>query len=175
MAIQLIINRELGSAKTENFIQGSFIVEELTDLVEEVVLTEFDRITERGGVLGAMERMYQRNKIQEESLHYETLKHTGELPIVGVNTFLNKKGSPTIVPAEVIRSSKEEKDLQVLNLQTFYKRNESRAALQLQQLKEAAISNENLFAALMETVKYCSLGQITHALYEVGGQYRRNM
>jgi len=175
MAIQLIINRELGTANTENFTQGSFVLEELTNLVEAAVLAEFDRISERGGVLGAMERMYQRNKIQEESLHYETMKHTGGLPIVGVNTFLNKKGSPTIVPAEVIRSSKEEKDLQVLNLQTFYKRNESRAALQLQQLKEAAISNENLFAALMETVKYCSLGQITHALYEVGGQYRRTM
>jgi len=175
MAIQLIINRELGTACTENFTQGSFVVEELTNLVEEAVLNEFDRISERGGVLGAMERMYQRNKIQEESLHYETMKHTGELPIIGVNTFLNKKGSPTIVPAEIIRSTKEEKDQQIHNLNTFYKRNETVAAEKLQQLKAAAISNENLFAALMETVKYCSLGQITHALYEVGGQYRRNM
>jgi len=175
MAIQLIINRELGTAYTENFVQGSFVLEELTNLVEEAVLAEFDRITERGGVLGAMERMYQRNKIQEESLHYETLKHTGELPIVGVNTFLNKKGSPTVVPTEVIRSTKEEKDQQIHNLNAFYKRNQSAAADKLQQLKNAAINNENLFAALMETVKYCSLGQITHALYEVGGQYRRNM
>jgi methylmalonyl-CoA mutase len=175
MAIQLIINRELGSAKTENFIQGSFAIEELTDLVEEAVMTEFDRITERGGVLGAMERMYQRNKIQEESLYYEHLKHTGELPIVGVNTFLNKKGSPTIVPNEVIRSTKEEKEQQIDNLQAFWKRNEAKAEVELKKLKDVAINNGNLFAQLMETVKYCSLGQITHALYEVGGQYRRNM
>ena len=175
MAIQLIINRELGSAKSENFTQGSYAVEELTDLVEEAVLTEFDRITERGGVLGAMERMYQRNKIQEESLYYEHQKHTGELPLIGVNTFLNKKGSPTIVPQEVIRSTVEEKEQQIANLQAFWKRNEAKAAEQLQQLKKVAINNGNLFAQLMETVKYCSLGQITHALYEVGGQYRRNM
>jgi len=175
MAIQLIINRELGTAHTENFTQGSFVLEELTNLVEEAVLAEFDRITERGGVLGAMERMYQRNKIQEESLHYETLKHTGELPIVGVNTFLNKKGSPTIVPTEVIRSTKEEKDQQIHNLQAFQHRNQHLAAEKLEALKKAAINNSNLFEALMETVKYCSLGQITHALYEVGGQYRRNM
>jgi isobutyryl-CoA mutase len=175
MAIQLIINRELGTAYTENFTQGSFVLEELTNLVEEAVLAEFDRITERGGVLGAMERMYQRNKIQEESLHYETMKHTGDLPIVGVNTFLNKKGSPTIVPKEVIRSSKEEKDQQIYNLNAFYKRNKNIAAEKLNQLKKIAVSNGNLFEALMETTKYCSLGQITHALYEVGGQYRRNM
>ena len=175
MAIQLIINRELGTAGTENFTQGSFVLEELTNLVEEAVLAEFDRLTERGGVLGAMERMYQRNKIQEESLHYETMKHTGELPIIGVNTFLNKKGSPTITPTEIIRSTKEEKDQQIHNLKDFHKRNETIAAGKLQQLKQAAISNSNLFEALMETVKYCSLGQITHALYEVGGQYRRNM
>ncbi len=151
------------------------LLEELTDLVEEAVLAEFDRLTERGGVLGAMERMYQRNKIQEESLHYETLKHTGELPIVGVNTFLNKKGSPTILPTEVIRSTKEEKDQQIHNLHAFHKRNQLQQAVKLQELKQAAIGNTNLFDALMETVKYCSLGQITHALYEVGGQYRRNM
>jgi methylmalonyl-CoA mutase len=175
MAIQLIINRELGAAKTENYIQGSFAIEELTNLVEEAVLAEFDRITERGGVLGAMERMYQRNKIQEESLHYEMLKHTGEYPIVGVNTFLNKKGSPTIVPAEVIRSTTEEKEQQINNLHAFHQRNEKKSAAALQQLKEVAIKNGNLFDELMETVKYCSLGQITHALYEVGGQYRRNM
>jgi isobutyryl-CoA mutase len=175
MAIQLIINRELGSATTENFVQGSFAVEELTDLVEEAVMIEFDRINERGGVLGAMERMYQRNKIQEESLYYETMKHTGELPIVGVNTFLNKKGSPTILPGEVIRSTTEEKEQQIHNLHAFRKRNETVAAEKLNTLKKVAISNGNLFEELMETVKYCSLGQITHALYEVGGQYRRNM
>jgi methylmalonyl-CoA mutase len=175
MAIQLIINRELGSAKTENFTQGSFALEELTDLVEEAVLTEFDRITERGGVLGAMERMYQRNKIQEESLYYEHQKHTGELPLVGVNTFLNKKGSPTIIPNEVIRSTPEEKELQINNVRAFWKRNEGRSDKELKKLKDVAINNGNLFAQLMETVKYCSLGQITHALYEVGGQYRRNM
>ncbi len=175
MAIQLIINRELGTAVTENFIQGSFLIEELTDLVEAAVLAEFDRINERGGVLGAMERMYQRNKIQEESLHYETLKHTGELPIVGVNTFLNKNGSPTTIPAEVIRSSREEKEQQIHNLRQFRERNANAATLALKRLREVALSNGNLFAELMETVKYCSLGQITHALYEVGGQYRRNM
>lgn len=175
MAIQLIINRELGTAKTENFIQGSFAIEELTDLVEEAVLAEFERISERGGVLGAMERMYQRNKIQEESLHYETLKHTGELPLVGVNTFLNKKGSPTVLPGEVIRSTTEEKEQQIQNLQAFWKRNEEKAACELENLKKVAMENGNLFEALMQTVKYCSLGQITNALYAVGGQYRRNM
>ena len=175
MAIQLIINRELGTAKNENPNQGSFLIEELTDLVEQAVMTEFHRITERGGVLGAMERMYQRNKIQEESLVYESLKHTGELPLIGVNTFLNKKGSPTILPGEVIRSTAEEKDQQIRNLQAFHKRNEAQREEALKKLQQTAISNGNLFAELMETVKYCSLGQITHALYEVGGQYRRNM
>jgi len=139
------------------------------------VLAEFDRITERGGVLGAMERMYQRNKIQEESLYYEHQKHTGELPLVGVNTFLNKNGSPTITPGEVIRSTTEEKEQQIANLDAFHKRNENVAAEMLNKLKTVAINNGNLFEELMETVKYCSLGQITHALYEVGGQYRRNM
>jgi len=175
MAIQLIINRELGSAKTENFIQGSFAIEELTDLVEDAVLAEFDRINERGGVLGAMERMYQRNKIQEESLFYEHQKHTGELPLVGVNTFLNKAGSPTILPGEVIRSTTEEKEAQIQNLQAFHQRNAGKSSEALKRLKDVAIANGNLFAELMETVKCCSLGQITHALYEVGGQYRRNM
>jgi methylmalonyl-CoA mutase len=175
MAIQLIINHELGSATTENFIQGSFAVEELTDLVEEAVMTEFDRINDRGGVLGAMERMYQRNKIQEESLYYESLKHNGGLPIIGVNTFLNKKGSPTILPGEVIRSTTDEKEQQIHNLHAFWKRNENKSLAALQRLKETAINNGNLFAELMETVKVCSLGQITHALYEVGGQYRRSM
>ncbi|MFC4233104.1 methylmalonyl-CoA mutase family protein [Parasediminibacterium paludis] len=175
MAIQLIINRELGSAKTENFMQGSFAIEALTDLVEEAVLKEFERISERGGVLGAMERMYQRNKIQEESMHYEMQKHTGELPIVGVNTFLNKQGSPTILPSEVIRSTDEEKQWQIKNLEAFHKRNEANANAMLKQLQSVAIANGNLFEELMETVKYCSLGQITNALYAVGGQYRRNM
>ena len=175
MAIQLIINRELGTAKNENPNQGAYLIEELTDLVEEAVMAEFDRLTERGGVLGAMERMYQRNKIQEESLYYEHQKHTGELPIVGVNTFLNKNGSPTNVPGEVIRSTTEEKEQQIQNLQSFWKRNENKSAEALKKLQQVAITNGNLFEALMETAKYCSLGQITHALYEVGGQYRRNM
>ncbi len=175
MAIQLIINRELGTAKNENPNQGAFLIEEMTDIVEEAVMAEFHRLTERGGVLGAMERMYQRNKIQEESLYYETLKHTGEYPIVGVNTFLNKKGSPTILPTEVIRSTTEEKEFQITTLQAFHKRHEDKSAAMLQRLQQAAINNENLFAELMETVKYCSLGQITNALYAVGGQYRRNM
>ncbi len=175
MAIQLIINRELGTAKNENPNQGSFLIEELTDLVEEAVLSEFDKITERGGVLGAMERMYQRNKIQEESLFYEHQKHSGELPLIGVNTFLNKKGSPTILPTEVIRSTTDEKEQQIQNLQAFWKRNEGKSKEALKRLKEVAVNNGNLFEALMETVKYCSLGQITHALYDVGGQYRRNM
>ena len=175
MAIQMIINRELGTAKNENPNQGSFLIEELTDLVEEAVLIEFDRISERGGVLGAMERMYQRNKIQEESMFYEQQKHTGELPLIGVNTFLNKKGSPTILPNEVIRSTVEEKQQQIQNLNSFKKRNEHKCGEMLSKLKETAIENGNLFEELMETVKYCSLGQITHALYEVGGQYRRSM
>ena len=175
MAIQLIINRELGTAKNENPNQGAFLIEELTDLVEEAVMAEFNRITERGGVLGAMERMYQRNKIQEESLHYETLKHTGEYPIVGVNTFLNKKGSPTVLPGEVIRSTTTEKEQQIKNLQAFHARNQEYSAVLLKRLQEVAIANGNIFAELMETVRYCSLGQITEALYAVGGQYRRNM
>jgi methylmalonyl-CoA mutase len=175
MAIQLIINRELGTAKNENPNQGAFLIEELTDIVEAAVMSEFHRLTERGGVLGAMERMYQRNKIQEESLYYETLKHTGEYPIVGVNTFLNKNGSPTILPTEVIRSTTEEKEFQIKTLQAFHKRHEAKTAEMLKRLQQAAVNNENLFAELMETVKYCSLGQITNALYSVGGQYRRNM
>lgn len=175
MAIQLIINRELGTAKNENPNQGAFLIEELTDLVEDAVMNEFNRITERGGVLGSMERMYQRNKIQEESLYYEHQKHTGELPLIGVNTFLSKNGSPTILPQEVIRSTTEEKEQQITNLQNFWKRNENRSTDELKKLKEVAVNNGNIFAQLMQTAKYCSLGQITHALYEVGGQYRRNM
>ena len=175
MAIQLIINRELGWAKNENPLQGAFIIEELTDLVEEAVLTEFDRITERGGVLGAMETMYQRGKIQEESTHYETLKHTGEMPIIGVNTFLSKEGSPTIIPKEVIRATKAEKEDQINTLQNLHQANSQRGGEALRTLQQVAVSNGNIFEQLMETVKYSSLGQITHALYEVGGQYRRNM
>ncbi|WOC52587.1 hypothetical protein BPO_1940 [Bergeyella porcorum] len=175
MAIQLIINKELGLAKNENPLQGSFIIEELTDLVEEAVYAEFDRITERGGVLGAMETMYQRSKIQEESMHYEMLKHTGEYPIIGVNTFLGKDGSPTVLPGEVIRSTEEEKQQQIDSLTNFHKVNEDKAAELLHQLQLAAVNQENLFAVMMEAVKYCSLGQITNALFEVGGKYRRNM
>ncbi len=175
MAIQLIINKELGLAKNENPLQGSFIIEELTDLVEEAVYTEFDRITERGGVLGAMETMYQRSKIQEESMHYEMLKHTGEFPIIGVNTFLGKDGSPTVLPREVIRSTEEEKQLQIKNLENFQKSHADKSEKILHDLQISAINQENLFEKMMEAVKYCSLGQITNALFEVGGMYRRNM
>ncbi|WP_294957100.1 methylmalonyl-CoA mutase family protein [uncultured Flavobacterium sp.] len=175
MAIQLIINKELGLAKNENPIQGSFIIEELTDLVEEAVLQEFDRITERGGVLGAMETMYQRSKIQEESLYYETLKHNGDFPIVGVNTFLSSKGSPTVIPAEVIRATEEEKQYQITMLDNLHNFHEAKVNEHLNTLQQAAIKNENLFDHLMEATKVCSLGQITSALFEVGGQYRRNM
>lgn len=175
MAIQLIINKELGLAKNENPIQGSFIIEELTDLVEEAVLKEFDRITERGGVLGAMETMYQRSKIQEESLYYETLKHTGEFPIIGVNTFLSSKGSPTVTPQEVIRATEEEKQLQIKTKENLNKANEEKVLTQLKSIQEAAIQNENIFEKLMDASKVCSLGQITAALFEVGGQYRRNI
>ncbi|HRN80151.1 MAG TPA: methylmalonyl-CoA mutase family protein [Ferruginibacter sp.] len=175
MAIQLIINRELGTAKNENPNQGSFLIEELTDLVEEAVMAEFDRITERGGVLGAMERMYQRNKIQEESLYYETLKHKGEYPIVGVNTFLSKDGSPTILPTEVIRATQEEKEQQIQAIESFKKRHKGHAAAMLKKLEETALNNGNIFEQLMETVQYCTLGEITNTLYRVGGQYRRNM
>lgn len=175
MAIQLIINKELGLAKNENPIQGSFIIEELTDLVEEAVLQEFDRITERGGVLGAMETMYQRSKIQEESLYYETLKHSGEYPIIGVNTFLSSKGSPTVLPAEVIRATEEEKQVQIETLQNLQKIYADKAIAALENVKKSAIHNENIFEVLMEATKVCSLGQITNSLFEVGGQYRRNM
>jgi methylmalonyl-CoA mutase len=175
MAIQLIINKELGLAKNENPLQGSFIIEDLTDLVEEAVLSEFDRITERGGVLGAMETMYQRGKIQEESLYYETLKHTGEYPIIGVNTFLSAKGSPTIIPAEVIRSTTEEKETQIDNVRAVWKRSGDKGAEALKKLQRVAVHGGNVFEELIETVKWCSLGQITKALFEVGGQYRRNM
>ena len=175
VAIQLIINRELGLANNENPLQGSFIIEELTDLVEEGVYAEFERISERGGVLGSMETMYQRNKIQEESLYYETLKHTGEYPIIGVNTFLSKNGSPTIIPQEVIRSTTEEKEKQISNVIAFQEHHSSEAQQILNHLKQVAVSDGNIFDALMEAAKVCSLGQMSNALYQVGGQYRRNM
>ncbi|MBF6610414.1 MAG: methylmalonyl-CoA mutase family protein [Chryseobacterium sp.] len=175
MAIQLIINKELGLAKNENPLQGSFIIEELTDLVEEAVYAEFDRITERGGVLGAMETMYQRSKIQEESMHYEWLKHTGEYPIIGVNTFLGKDGSPTVLPGEVIRSTEDEKQLQIQNLENFQNAHSNTSEQMLEKLQKAAINQQNLFEVMMEAGKHCSLGQITTALFEVGGRYRRNM
>jgi len=173
MAIQLIINKELGLNKNENPIQGSFIIEELTDLVENAVLLEFDRITERGGVLGAMETMYQRSKIQEESLYYETLKHNGAFPIIGVNTFLSSKGSPTVIPKEVIRATEEEKQFQIKTLEHLHNANDTEKLLK--ELQRKAINNENIFEALMEVCKVCSLGEITASLFEVGGQYRRNM
>ena len=175
VAIQMIINKELGLTKNENPLQGSFIIEELTDLVEEAVLIEFDRITERGGVLGAMETMYQRGKIQEESLYYETLKHNGDLPIIGVNTYLSKEGSPTVQPGEVIRAATEEKENQIENLNRLKKAHEVQGEKALKRLQQSALENKNTFSDLMEVTKVASLGQITHALYEVGGQYRRNM
>ena len=175
MAIQLIINKELGLTKNENPIQGAFIIEELTDLVEDAVLLEFDRITERGGVLGAMETMYQRSKIQEESMYYETLKHNGEFPIIGVNTFLSSKGSPTVQPEEVIRATEIEKQFQIRTKESLNASNLKNVEKQIAILQEAAIQNENLFDKLMEATKVCSLGQITEALFKVGGQYRRNM
>ncbi|HZH61680.1 MAG TPA: methylmalonyl-CoA mutase family protein, partial [Metabacillus sp.] len=177
MAIQMIITKEHGLTKNENPLQGSFIIEELTDLVEEAVLREFDRINERGGVLGAMETQYQRGKIQDESMYYEMKKHTGELPIIGVNTYLNPN-PPTeemMDSMELARASKEEKETQIQNLQAFQQAHEHEVSEALEKLKHTAIHNGNIFAELMETVKVASLGQITQALYEVGGQYRRNM
>ncbi len=175
MAIQLIINKELGLAKNENPIQGAFIIEELTDLVESAVLEEFDRITERGGVLGAMETMYQRSKIQEESMHYEMLKHTGEFPIIGVNTFLSSKGSPTVLPAEVIRATEEEKQAQIATKDNLHSAFAKASQQQIDAIQKAAVEQGNIFEHLMEATKVCTLGQITEALFEVGGQYRRNM
>ena len=175
MAIQMIINNELGLAKNQNPNQGSFIIEELTELVEEAVMAEFDRISERGGVLGAMETTYQRGKIQEESLYYESLKHSGALPIVGVNTFLSSKGSPTIIPREVIRSTEEEKQYQISMLEELHKTWADKTPGLLEDLKHTAAKNHNIFNSLMDATKYCSLGQITEALFHVGGQYRRNM
>jgi isobutyryl-CoA mutase len=175
LAIQLIINQELGLAKNQNPLQGSFIVEELTDLVEEAVLAEFDRINSRGGVLGAMERQYQRTKIQEESLYYEQQKEAGVYPVVGVNTFISKEGSPFVIPQALIRSTTEDKDRQIANLRSFQDRNRDAGLRALEELQKTAVSGENIFARLMETAKVASLGQMSNALYAVGGQYRRNM
>jgi len=175
IAIQMIINHELGMAKNQNPLQGSFIIEELTDLVEEAILSEFDRITERGGVLGAMETMYQRSKIQEESLYYEHLKHSGKMPIIGVNTFLNGEESHTVIPGEIIRATKKEKEYQIKMLKHLHKTWEKEAEEQLSLLQHASVSNNNIFEALMEASKFASIGQITNALFNVGGQYRRNM
>jgi methylmalonyl-CoA mutase len=175
MAIQLIINNELGLAKNENPLQGSFIIEELTELVEEAVMVEFDRINERGGVLGAMETMYQRGKIQEESMHYEMQKHTGEYPIIGVNTFLSKEGSPTLIPNEVIRATKNEKENQISMVKTVTEASKKKADKVLKDIQIAALKNENIFDSIMEAVKYCTIGQITNVMFKVGGQYRRNM
>jgi methylmalonyl-CoA mutase len=175
MAIQLIINREWGLAKNENPSQGAFIIEELTELVEEAVLTEFERITERGGVLGAMETGYQRGKIQDESMHYEMLKHTGELPIIGVNTFRNPHGDPVNDKLELARSTEEEKQSQLKRLADFHATHAKASPAMLRRLQQAVIDNQNVFEVLMDAVRVCSLGQITDALFEVGGQYRRNM
>ncbi|PGY12496.1 fused isobutyryl-CoA mutase/GTPase IcmF [Bacillus sp. AFS031507] len=177
MAIQMIITKEHGLAKNENPLQGSFIVEELTDLVEEAVLQEFERLNDRGGVLGSMETQYQRGKIQDESMYYEMKKHTGELPIIGVNTYLNPNppSAEDVNNMELARASYEEKELQIVNLRAFQESHADASVAALKRLKEAAVNNGNIFAELMETVKVASLGQITRALYEVGGQYRRNM
>ena len=175
MAIQLIINREWGLGKNENPNQGSFIIDELTDLVEEAVLKEFEAISGRGGVLGAMETGYQRGKIQEESMYYEHRKHDGSYPIIGVNAFRNPHGDTTPAKLELIRSSDEEKRSQLKRLRDFQNGNSSAASEMLERLRAAVIANENVFAVLMEAVRVCSLGQITHTLFEVGGQYRRSM
>jgi len=177
LAIQLIINKEWGLSKVVNMNQGSFILEELTDLVEEAVLTEFDRLSQRGGVLGAMETGYQRTKIQDESLHYETMKASGEYPIVGVNTFLNPNAefAESCGVKDLARGTEEEKQSQLLRLREFHERNKDKAPAALEKLYRVALSGANIFEELMETVKYCSLGQITDTLFKAGGQYRRNM
>jgi methylmalonyl-CoA mutase len=177
MAVQMIITKELGLARNENPLQGAFIIDELTDLVEEAVLAEFEKIDQRGGVLGAMETQYQRSKIQDESMLYEHKKHSGELPIVGVNTFLNPRAGEEgyQVPGELARATHEEKEQQIKNLRAFQERNKEKAPLALKRLQEVAVCGGNIFGELMETVKVASLGQITRALYQVGGEYRRNM
>ncbi|HZT54750.1 MAG TPA: methylmalonyl-CoA mutase family protein, partial [Burkholderiaceae bacterium] len=173
--IQLIINREWGLAKNENPNQGAFIIDELTELVEEMVLQEFERLAERGGVLGAMETGYQRGKIQEDSMHYEMLKHTGEYPIIGVNTFRNPHGDPVADTLELARSTDAEKRSQLKRLAEFHARHAAESPAMLRRLKDAVIANANVFEVLMDAVRCCSLGQITEALFEVGGQYRRSM
>ena len=175
MAIQMIINREWGLAKNENPNQGAFVIDELTELVEERVLAEFEKIAERGGVLGAMETGYQRGKIQEESMHYEMLKHTGEYPIIGVNTFRNPHGDPVVDALELARSTDDEKQSQLRRLADFHARHAAEAPAMLKRLQQAVIANANVFEVLMDAVRCCSLGQITEALFEVGGQYRRSM
>jgi len=177
MAIQLIISKELGWAKNENPLQGSFFIDELTDLVEEAVLCEFERISNRGGVLGAMESHYQRSKIQEESLYYETKKHDGSIPIIGVNTFLNPDSTSfeQSLPSELTRASYEEKNEQIERVHSFHQKNKDNSKAALQEIKNAAREGRNIFDALMAAARVCSLGQMTHALYEIGGQYRRNM
>jgi methylmalonyl-CoA mutase len=175
MAIQLIINREWGLAKNENPNQGAFIIEELTELVEEAVLAEFEKIADRGGVLGAMETGYQRGKIQDESMHYEMQKHTGELPIIGVNTFRNPHGDPVVDTLELARSTEAEKQSQLQRLQAFHARYAAQSPAMLRALQQAVMDDSNVFEVLMDAVRVCSLGQITNALFEVGGQYRRNM
>ena len=178
MAIQLIINKEFGMTKNENPTQGSYFIEELTDLVEEAVLNEFMKINERGGVLGAMETQYQRSKIQEESLYYETLKHNGTFPIIGVNTFIDPKtihADYTPPKIEMARASYEEKNHQLKNVEAFQNKNKSKAEKELEALKEAVLQGQNIFEALMKASRHCSLFQMTEALFEVGGQYRRNI
>ena len=175
MAIQLIINREWGLAKNENPSQGAFIIEQLTELVDEAVLSEFVAIAERGGVLGAMETGYQRGRIQDESMHYEMLKHTGELPIIGVNTFRNPHGDQVQDKLELARSTDDEKQSQLKRLADFQQRHASESPAMLQRLQQAVMHNRNVFEVLMDAVRVCSLGQITNALFEVGGQYRRSM
>jgi methylmalonyl-CoA mutase len=175
VAIQLIINRELGLAKNENPLQGSFIIEYLTDLVEGAVLEEFDRISSRGGVLGAMERQYQRTRIQEESLYYERRKESGEYPIVGVNTYLSTEGSPIETAKQLVRSTEDDKQRRLAELATYKTHNSEMSSLALHALQQSAVDNSNIFQTLMETAKVATLGQITTALYDVGGKYRRNM
>jgi methylmalonyl-CoA mutase len=175
MAIQLIINREWGLAKNENPTQGAFITDELTELVEEAVLAEFEKIAKRGGVLGAMETGYQRGKIQEESMHYEMLKHTGEYPIIGVNTFRNPRGDAQETTLELARSTDDEKQSQLKRLHDFHALHAAESPAMLKRLQQAVIDNRNVFDVLMDAVRVCSLGQITNALFEVGGQYRRSM
>ena len=175
LAIQLIINRELGLSQNQNSLQGSYLIEELTDRVEQAVLQEFERLSERGGVLGAMETVYQRGRIQDESLHYESLKHSGELPIIGVNTFEGPDANDALGERELMRSNEEERQAQVANLRAFQARHAAESAAALRRLQDVARRGDNVFAELMNTVKVASLGQISEALFEVGGRYRRSM